>query len=153
MLTKITRKSELSPTLRSFDEMLNNMLKQFDPFYRLELPSENHSFGHMTLDTEDDKLTARIPLPGCKKEHISVEIQNDILSVKACCGACVCEDENKKHKLIRHERHYETFEESIKLPFAVDAAKTKAYCKHGILNVEMFRNPSDKNQIRIIDVK
>jgi HSP20 family protein len=151
MLSKINRKSELSPNLRSFDEMFNNMLKQFDPFYNLELPFENHSFGRMELEMKDDEIIAKLPLPGCKNDKISVEIENDILTVKAEKHCC-CKDDEVKNKLIRHERHLETFEESIKLPAAVDSKNTTAHYKHGVLTVKIAKAATEKNEVRIIEI-
>ena len=151
MLAKINRKSELSPTLRSFDEMFSAMLKQFDPFYAFETPPESRNAGKMELEIKDNEIIAKLPLPGCKNENINVEIENDILSVRAEKHCC-CKDENIKNKLIRHERHYETFEESIKLPAAVDPKSAKAEYKHGILSVTMTKNPAAKENVHIIKV-
>jgi HSP20 family protein len=151
MLAKINRKSELSPSLRSFDDMFSAMLKQFDPFYNLENPFENHAPGHMELDIKDDSIIARLPLPGCKRENISIEIENDILTIKAAKNCC-CNDKEIKEKLIRHERHYESFEESIKLPSAIDAKKSEAIYKHGILTVKMEKSKSEKDDVHIIKI-
>ena len=104
MLAKQNRKSELSPTLKSFDEMFSSMLMQFDPFYSLELPTESRNFGKMELEIKDDEIIAKLPLPGCKNDKIDVRLENDILTVHAEKGCC-CNDDEMKRKLIRHERH------------------------------------------------
>ena len=151
MLSKINRKSELSPTLRSFDDMFSAMLKQFDPFFSPETLFENRGIGRMELEIKDDEVIAKLPLPGCKNEHINVEIENDILTVRAE-KKCCCNDENCKNKLIRHERHYESFEESVKLPVSVDAKKASASYKNGVLTVTMEKNQNAKDAARIIKV-
>lgn len=151
MLAKQSRRSELSPTLKSFDEMFSNMLMKFDPFYSLEFPMESRNFGKMELEIKDDELAAKLPLPGCKKEKINVSLENDILTVRAEKGCC-CKDEKIKHKLIRHERHYESFEESIKLPVSVDPQKTEAKYKHGVLTVKMAKSETEKDSVHIVKV-
>jgi HSP20 family protein len=151
MLAKQNQKSELSPTLKSFDEMFSNMLMKFDPFYSMEMPFENHSFGRMELEMKDDEIIAKLPLPGCKNDKISVEIENDILTVKAE-KQCCCKNDEVKNKLIRHERHYQAFEESIKLPATVDSKKTTAHYKHGVLTIKMAKTAAEKNEVRIIEI-
>ena len=100
MLAKINRKSELSPTLKSFDEMFNSMLMKFDPFYSLEMPVQSRCFGRMELDINDEEVIARLPLPGCCNDKISIELENDVLTVRAEKGCCQCKDEKNKNKLI-----------------------------------------------------
>ena len=152
MLTKINRKSELSPTLKSFDEMFSSMLMKFDPFYKLELPLESRSFGRMELDISEKEVIAKIPLPGCKNDHISIELENDVLTVRAEKGCCKCHDEETKNKLIRHERHFESFEESIKLPVNVDASKATAHYQHGVLTVKLAKSDTEKSAVHTIKV-
>ena len=151
MLAKQNRRSELSPTLKSFDEMFSNMLMQFDPFYSFELPTESRSFGKMELEMKNDEVIAKLPLPGCKNEKIDVRLENDILTVHAEKGCC-CKDDGMKHKLIRHERHYESFEESVKLPVSVDPKKTEAHYKHGVLTVKMAKAASGKDAVHIVKI-
>ena len=151
MLSKINRKSELSPSLKSFDDMFNNMLKHLDPFYCPEMPFQNHNFGRMEMEIKENEIIAKLPLPGCKNDEIEVEIENDILTVKACKNCC-CKDDNVKNKLIRHERHYETFEESVKLPTTIDAKKSSAQYKHGVLTVKLAKSEAEKNEVHIIEI-
>lgn len=152
MLAKQNRRSELVPTLKSFDEMFSNMLMKFDPFYRFELPTESRNFGKMELEIKDDEVIAKLPLPGCKNESINVRLENDILTVHAEKGCCFCKDDNIKHKLIRHERHCEFFEESVKIPVAVDPKKTAAKYKHGVLTVKMAKAAAEKDPVHIVKV-
>lgn len=151
MLAKQNQKSELSPTLKSFDEMFSNMLMKFDPFYSMEMPFENHSFGRMELEIKENEVIAKLPLPGCKNEKINVQLENDILTVHAEKGCC-CRDKEVKEKLIRHERHYEAFEESVKLPVSVDPKKTEAHYQHGILTVKMAKSAPAKDNVHIVKV-
>ena len=71
MLTKLNRKSELSPTLRNFDDMFSAMLRQFDPFYNAETLFESRGIGKIELEIKDEEIIAKLPLPGCKNEHIN----------------------------------------------------------------------------------
>ena len=151
MLTKLNRKSELSPTLRNFDDMFSAMLRQFDPFYNAETLFESRGIGKIELEIKDEEIIAKLPLPGCKNEHIKVEIENDILTIRAE-KECCCKDDSMKEKLIRHECHCETFEESLKLPVSIDPQKTHASYKHGVLCVTMPKSHNDKEAVRIIKV-
>ena len=84
-------------------------------------------------------------------EKINVQLENDILTVHAEKGCC-CKDKEVKEKLIRHERHYEAFEESVKLPVSVDPKKTEAHYQHGILTVKMAKSAPAKDNVHIVKV-
>lgn len=132
--------------------MFSSMLMKFDPFCKLEMPFENHSFGRMELDVRDNEIIAKIPVPGCSRDSINIKLENDILSVCAQKKYCCEHNENKKDKIIRHERLADFFEESVKLPVSVDPKKSEAHYEHGILTIKMARHESEKDQVHTIKV-
>ena len=48
--------------------------------------------------------------------------------------------------------HYETFEESVKLPTTIDAKKSSAQYKHGVLTVKLAKSEAEKNEVHIIEI-
>jgi len=81
---------------------------------------------------EDGNLVVRADVPGIKPEEVSVEIEDDILTVS---GAHEERKEEKDKNFLRRERRYGSFSRSMALPPGVDAKKIKAETHDGIVEV------------------
>ncbi len=91
-------------------------------------------------------LTAE--LPGMKPGEVSIEVENNILTLK---GEKKEEFEEKDVRFHIWERHYGSFERSLPLPRTVDPEKIKAEFENGILKVVMPKVTEAKG--RKIEVK
>jgi HSP20 family protein len=83
---------------------------------------------------KDGKVVIKAELPGMDKKDISLDIQNDVLTLR---GRRQYENEVKEENFYRKEMSHGTFERSFTLPTGVDADRVTAEFKDGILTVEV----------------
>jgi HSP20 family protein len=96
----------------------------------------------------DGEYLVKTDLPEVKKEDVTVEIHDGMLTVR---GERHQEKEEKGKKFHRIERAYGRFERRIAVPAEVDAQKVSAEFRDGVLKVHL---PKSANaQPRTIDVK
>ncbi|AKQ47410.1 hypothetical protein TH63_01355 [Rufibacter radiotolerans] len=75
-----------------------------------------------------------IALPGLKKEELSVEFQEGVLTIS---GKRAFEKGDQERKYLRVENLYGTFKRSFKLPEHIDAAAIEAQLENGVLHVSV----------------
>ena len=88
-------------------------------------------------------------LPGISKEAIQVTIDEDVLTIKA---QTTDEHESKEGKYLMRERSVGTFHRSLRLPDSIDATKSKASHKDGILTISFPKAEAKKARQLQIDV-
>ena len=87
-------------------------------------------------------------LPGVVKEDISVEVKDNILTLK---GERTANPNIKGKKFYRHERCYGTFQRSFTLQHDIQPNLIKATFKDGVLEIEIPK--PDEEQPKQITVK
>lgn len=81
---------------------------------------------------DDGNLVLRADIPGIKPEEVSIEVDNDVLTVS---GQHEESMEEKDKDFVRRERRYGSFYRSLALPPGVDASKIEAKTHDGVLEV------------------
>ena len=91
------------------------------------------ALGQFRTDVTDegDHYLLQTDLPGFEKKDISLNVQNDILTIRAERKSKV-EDKDKKDKVIRMERSYGSYTRSFDIS-GIDADKIKAKYVDGVL--------------------
>jgi len=91
----------------------------------------------MKIDVkEDDKaFTVKADIPGVRKEDIQIDIDDDVVSVRA--EAKQEKEEKKGEKVVYSERSYGMVSRSFTLPASVDEKTAKAEYKDGVLNLTL----------------
>ena len=84
-------------------------------------------------------------LPGVTKENITLNVKENILTLK---GERKAEEEVKHENYYRKERCFGAFERAFTLPSAVDPGKITANFKDGILKIEIPK-PEEKRPKQI----
>jgi HSP20 family protein len=85
--------------------------------------------------SEDDKgYSITVELAGVKKDDVTVEVHENVLSIR---GEKKSEREEKKDKTHWVERSYGSFSRSFTLPPAAVAEELKAAFKDGVLTIEI----------------
>lgn len=143
--------------------MLPTARDRFFPFYSLRNLLSNdfdHTAGvENTLPsvniTEDKKgYTIALAAPGMKRDDISVDLQDRILTIK---GESKCEREEKdanEKNVLHREFCYSTFSRSFTLPEGINAEKVEANYADGILTVNVpKREPDPAEGKRSIKIK
>lgn len=83
---------------------------------------------------EKDDLVVKAELPGIDKKDLDINLEDDVLTIKA---------ENKKGEVAddvtyyHSERHFGLYSRTISLPFAVDADKVTASYENGLLEMRL----------------
>lgn len=85
------------------------------------------------IETNDD-FRLEMVAPGMKKENFKVEIENGMLTV-SYEHTDNREGERRNWKYTRHEYNYHSFSRTFSLPDTVEAERTEANYKDGILNL------------------
>ncbi len=115
-----------------FEELFNEFGKGFwvKPY---AFPAETDI--KMKIDvTEDDKAySIKADIPGVKKEDIQVDVNDELVSLRA--EVKQEKEEKKGEKVVHSERSYGVVTRTFTLPSAVDAQAAKAEYKDGVLNL------------------
>jgi len=109
-----------------------------DPFFK---PFFGHTENEMKawhpmvdIFEEKDQIIVKADLPGVKKENISINVDNRILTLK---GERSYDDEVKEDNFVRRERSFGSFQRSFTLPADISTDDIKAEFKEGILKIEI----------------
>jgi len=83
--------------------------------------------------------TAKVEMPGMKKEDIAVSIDGNTVTITA--EAKHEKEVNDNEKLLRNERYYGSLYRMFSLPVAVDPAKAEASYDAGVLTLVLPKAP------------
>lgn len=92
---------------------------------------------------EKDNIIVKAELPGIKKEEVSIEIKDNVLTLS---GERKHEAEKKKENYHRIERFYGKFTRSFTLPESVQVDKVKANYKDGVLEITLPKTEETKQK-------
>ena len=98
----------------------------------------------------DDAYYIEVDLPGVKKEDISIDVDDNVLTIS---GERKVEEERKDEEFYRVESVYGKFERSFTLPEDVDAEKIEAEAKDGVLTVKIPKAQVVEKAPKKIEIK
>jgi HSP20 family protein len=93
----------------------------------------------------EKELVLSFDLPGIPEDQISVELDDNILTVS---GQRERAQEETGERFYRYERRFGTFSRSVTLPTGVNENEVKADCKDGVLEVHVPK-PEEQKPKRI----
>lgn len=133
---------------RLFDSFFHGWdLDAFQGFGQVATGSFNP---RVNVDETDKEVSVTAELPGLDEKDVSVELDENILTIR---GEKKDEREEQGRDWHRVERSYGSFHRSIALPATPDAAKVKAEFKKGILTVSLPKRKEDQGRRRTIEIK
>ena len=91
----------------------------------------------------DTDVTVKMAVPGVEKDQIQISVDDHVLNVR---GEHRKESEEKKKDYYRQEIRYGSFARAVRLPSEVDAAKSAAELKNGVLKVTLPKSKTPKAQ-------
>jgi len=100
------------------------------------------------ISEDDGNYIVTAELPGTKREDVTVELEDDVLTVR---GEKRNERDEKKEKRRIVERSYGTFSRSFTLPSNADGERVAAKFENGVLTVTIAKRPETKP--RVVDIK
>ena len=98
---------------------------------------------------KDGKYNIEMDIPGYDKKDISIEIDNDVLTVTASKEK---EENDESKNYIRRERYYGTFSRSFNLGNDVDLENIDAEFAKGMLKITIPKT-EEKSSKKTIDIK
>ena len=99
---------------------------------------------------QDDAVVVKAELPGMKKEDINVELNDGVLRIH---GEKKREEKVEKKDYYRMERSVGSFERRISLPSGIEAEKTKASFKDGVLEIQIPKTEEAKKKERKVKIE
>ena len=117
-----------------FDDLFNEFTKGFwvKP---LAMPAGTELTIKVDVKEDEKGYTVRADIPGVKKEDIQVDVEGNMISLRA--EAKQEKEEKKGEKVIYSERSYGMVSRSFSLPAEVDSKDAKAEYKDGVLSLTL----------------
>jgi HSP20 family protein len=106
----------------------------FDGFFRgLDRPFAGYkAWPAIDVAEEEDSITVRAEVPGCKAEDIDISVYGNKLTIS---GEKKLTDEKKEKGYYHVESTYGSFRRELALPTDVEQDKIEAECKDGVLSI------------------
>ena len=123
-----------------FDKMVNQLFNLQQTASQPNHCSTPWGYPQTALNVEGEEVTFTAEIPGVKKADLSLEIKSNHLHLKGSRKVKPLEGET----LLHAERSKVDFDQTYKLPFAVEAEQAKATFSDGVLEIKMSRAESDK---------
>ena len=126
-----------------FDELFKDFTKGFwvKP---LAFPAETAVEIKVDVKEDDKAYTIRAEIPGAKKDDIKVDIDGNLVSLRA--DVKQEKEEKKGEKVVYSERAYGMASRSFTLPAEVDAKAVKAEYKDGLLSLTLPKKANGSAQ-------
>ena len=129
---------------RELDEVSNRLARLFDDASLRRVNGGMWSPPVTVSETADD-LVFTAELPGLTEEQVSIELENDVLTISGEKTEERTEgDEERNYHL--WERSYGTFRRSFSLPRAVNANEAAARFDKGVLEIRLPKTPEAKGR-------
>ncbi|MEQ8639716.1 MAG: Hsp20/alpha crystallin family protein [Alphaproteobacteria bacterium] len=104
----------------------------------------------MDVAETDSGFEIKLDLPGMVEKDVEVSTDDDVLMIR---GTRESESEDTKKNYHVRERSFGACERRFRLPSTVDAAKTTAEFRDGVLTVHLPKSATAKSRKRKISVK
>jgi HSP20 family protein len=127
---------------------MNRLFEDAGRGWRADEPAATTSWSpSVDIYETDNEITVKAELPGLEQKDISLNLENNVLTLK---GERRFEKETKQENYHRIERAYGTFSRSFAIPATVDDEKIRADYKDGVLAITLPKKEQIKpKQIKI----
>ena len=127
-----------APLSAAFTPLFSSMWEPWWRWTTSEYPADIHE--------DDQSIYVDVEMPGFKKEHVQIALQDDQLQVTA-----ERELDHEGGTRWLSERRTTRFERSFTLPAPVDPQQVEARLEDGVLHLEMKKTPAARR--RSIEIK
>lgn len=120
---------------RDFDQMFNRLLRTGSDRgeHASQISAETFVPAiNAYIDKEGKKFVCQVALPGIEPKDVNIQVQGNILSIR---GERTLSNERKEANYVHSELVYGSFERDVLLPEGVDADKTSAEYRNGVLEI------------------
>jgi HSP20 family protein len=120
---------------------LRRMQSQMDQLFSRMGAAVTREFPPVNLWLGDNSVVVTAELPGVGRNEVSVNLQEDVLTLE---GERRPPQEEGNARWHRRERGYGSFSRTIQLPFRVDPNNAQSRFTNGILEIELYRPQEDR---------
>jgi HSP20 family protein len=140
-LTRPERPGELDPFESGFFTSGWRLPRLFDELFASQAARPARWSPALDVAEDEGKYVITLELPGCSKDDVHVEVQDDVMTIR---GEKRSEREEKKEQRRWVERSYGSFSRSFTLPANAVAERVNASFKDGVLTVELPKGEAAK---------
>lgn len=141
--------SSLSPFVSRglFDELFRDVNPGYfiKPLHGDPLPSQIK----VDIKENPNEFIVQAEIPGAGKENIHVNIDGNVISIRA--QITQLDTESKDDKLLRSERYFGEVSRSFQLPTDIDEAASKARYDNGVLTLNLAKKQKHAGQRMLIE--
>ena len=127
-------------TLRRRDDVFEDLFREM--FRRPPLEADLLEPA-VDVAESDGEVVVKVEVPGVEKDQLQLTVADDHLTVR---GETRKESTEKRKNYYRQEIRTGSFQRTIALPVEVDAAKTHAELKNGVLRIALPKSKQAKAQ-------
>jgi HSP20 family protein len=150
----VKRPAKETELARGFDTMFDEFRRSFDDLMAPFLPMRTHlprSFGTLPIRTplvdlidEGNQYVIKTELPGFEKEDVDIELNKDILVLKAEKKS---EEEKKSPNYLHRERAYTSCHRTVNFPEEVDPSKVEGIMENSVLELKIPKREPKPEEI------
>ena len=139
------------------DNLLNTFDKFFDEAFRGQFPDFHKSFGidpfrnsafpKVNVVSFDDRIEIEAEIAGYSKDDVSVEVENDVLSIVG--KASQLHEQTDKSVYLLRELKRSSFSRSFRLDDQLDADNIEATFKDGLLTLVIPRKKPVEPEVKV----
>ncbi|WP_205325814.1 Hsp20/alpha crystallin family protein [Glycomyces sp. YM15] len=130
---------ERSDPMSVLDDFAGYMNRMMGPYFPSADVGDQAWTPLVDMSENDKEYHIDIEAPGVKREDLSIDIEGQQLSVS---GKYSSEDHHEGNDVRRSSRRSGQFEYTVRLPHAVDADKSSAELKDGVLCIAIPKKES-----------
>jgi len=144
----ISRDEFLTPFDRLFDKMFEINFPEIVNTVGVK-PFEGTAYPKVNVYEYDDKIGVVAEIPGIDKKHLSIDVEDNVLTIK---GNKHGFDEDSSAKVIRKELKHSAFERRFTLGESLDGGSIKANFKDGLLSIEIPKVEPEKPKRSFVEI-
>lgn len=143
-VTRYTRRSPFLSPWQELEDMTDRLNRMFAPATSGEASPRQFWSPSVNVEESKDELLLTAELPGMSIDDVSIEVENNVLTLSG--EKREEREEEEGHKYHLWERCYGSFERQFTLPRTVKTEEISAQFKDGILHVQMPKAPEAKSR-------
>lgn len=141
----------LTPFSSFFDEVFEDMFPDTNDFFGVSLFSKG-SYPKVDIRDEEKQLTIEAEIPGLTKDQVSVEVVNNVLTIKG--EKKEKKEDEKKGEYVHRELKHSSFARSFSLNDNLEVDKINAKFENGVLTVTLpKKTPTPAPLVKRVEVK
>ncbi|MFB3765615.1 MAG: Hsp20/alpha crystallin family protein [Methanotrichaceae archaeon] len=157
----VRQPSKETELAREFDTIFDEFRRSFDNIMSPFLPMRTYRLRTsnalpvraplVDVMEEGNQYVIRAELPGFDKEDVDIELNKDVLILKA---EKKLDSEDKSQNYLHRERTYATCQRTINFPEEVDPSKVEGTMKNGVLELKVpKREPKPEERLTKVQLK